>query len=54
MALFEEWIDESYRAQAPKRLVRELDARDPAADKRAEPKKKVTKKAAKKKVMKKK
>lgn len=24
----EEWIDESYRAQAPKKLVRELDERD--------------------------
>jgi hypothetical protein len=24
--LFREWIDESYRAQAPKKLVRELDA----------------------------
>ena len=25
-----EWIDQSYRAQAPKRLVKELDARDVA------------------------
>lgn len=25
--MFREWIDESYRAQAPKKLVRELDAR---------------------------
>ncbi|HYI41506.1 MAG TPA: MmcQ/YjbR family DNA-binding protein [Allosphingosinicella sp.] len=24
----EDWIDESYRAQAPKRLVKELDSRD--------------------------
>ena len=24
-----EWVDESYRAQAPKRLVKELDARQP-------------------------
>jgi predicted DNA-binding protein (MmcQ/YjbR family) len=24
-----EWIDESYRAQAPRRLVKELDARNP-------------------------
>jgi predicted DNA-binding protein (MmcQ/YjbR family) len=24
---FKEWIDESYRAQAPKKLVKELDAR---------------------------
>jgi hypothetical protein len=23
-----EWIDESYRAQAPKKLVKELDARN--------------------------
>ncbi|MGF1470026.1 MAG: MmcQ/YjbR family DNA-binding protein [Sandaracinaceae bacterium] len=26
--LFKAWIDESYRAQAPKRLLRELDARE--------------------------
>ena len=26
VALFKEWIDESYRAQAPKRLVKQLDA----------------------------
>ena len=25
--MFKAWIDESYRAQAPKRLVKELDAR---------------------------
>jgi hypothetical protein len=25
--LFKEWLDESYRAQAPKKLVKELDAR---------------------------
>ena len=25
--LFKDWIDESYRAQAPKRLIRELDER---------------------------
>jgi len=25
VALFKDWIDESYRAQAPKRLVRQLD-----------------------------
>ena len=24
-----EWVEESYRAQAPRRLVRELDAREP-------------------------
>ncbi len=29
-AQLREWIEESYRAQAPKRLVKELDARDPA------------------------
>ncbi len=26
MELFQEWIEESYRSQAPKKLVRELDA----------------------------
>lgn len=28
VALFEEWVDESYRAQAPKRLSEELNADD--------------------------
>lgn len=27
LARFQEWIEESYRAQAPRRLVKELDAR---------------------------
>ncbi len=31
--MFKEWIDESYRAQAPKRLVKELDARTTPAPK---------------------
>ena len=29
MDLLKKWIDESYRAQAPRRLVKELDARTP-------------------------
>ncbi len=29
--LFKEWLDESYRAQAPKKLVRQLDGGAPAA-----------------------
>ena len=29
--LFKEWLDESYRAQAPKKLVRQLDGAAPAA-----------------------
>jgi predicted DNA-binding protein (MmcQ/YjbR family) len=43
--LLKEWIDESYRAQAPKKLIAELDGA-PAAPKKktaaAKPKKKVT------------
>lgn len=52
--LFEQWIDESYRAQAPKRLIAELDGvalgrAEPAAKKKRAPaKKSVTKKAKKK------
>ena len=38
--LFMEWIDESYRAQAPKKLVKELDGRTGAAPSRAAPAKK--------------
>jgi predicted DNA-binding protein (MmcQ/YjbR family) len=41
MAMLKEWIDESYRAQAPKRLVAQLGAEAPAAAKKP-----VTKKAA--------
>lgn len=46
--LLKEWIDESYRAQAPKKLIKELDGDQPAAPKK---KKAVAKKktAAKKK-----
>jgi len=36
--LFKEWLDESYRAQAPKKLVKELDARGGAAPVAAKPK----------------
>lgn len=43
VALFMDWLDESYRAQAPKKLVKELDARASPAEK---PKKAIT--AAKK------
>lgn len=52
VAMLKEWIDESYRAQAPKRLVAQLDGVAPKAKKtRAAPKKKTAapkKKAAKK------
>jgi predicted DNA-binding protein (MmcQ/YjbR family) len=47
LALFAAWIDESYRAQAPKRLVKELDLRAPA--KKAPAKKAPAKKAPAKK-----
>ncbi|MCA9680678.1 MAG: MmcQ/YjbR family DNA-binding protein [Myxococcales bacterium] len=58
-AMLEAWIDESYRAQAPKTLIKALDGGAPAAKKKVAKKKvakkKVTKKkAAKKKVAKKK
>ncbi len=33
--LFRDWIDESYRAQAPKKLVAQLDGAAPEAPKRA-------------------
>jgi predicted DNA-binding protein (MmcQ/YjbR family) len=47
VAMLKEWLDESYRAQAPKRLVAQLDGAPPKADKaRASAKKK---RAAKKK-----
>lgn len=38
--MFKEWIDESYRAQAPKKLVAELDGGAPTAKAKAKPKKK--------------
>ncbi|MBC8071899.1 MAG: MmcQ/YjbR family DNA-binding protein [Deltaproteobacteria bacterium] len=51
--LLKAWIDESYRAQAPKRMIKELDARGPAAEPPAKPpaakKKLATKKPAPKK-----
>jgi predicted DNA-binding protein (MmcQ/YjbR family) len=50
--LLKEWIDESYRAQAPKKLVKQLDAEGQApvaASKAAPAKKKAAKKATKKK-----
>jgi predicted DNA-binding protein (MmcQ/YjbR family) len=34
VALFKEWIEESYRAQAPKSLVKQLDGAAPAAAKK--------------------
>jgi predicted DNA-binding protein (MmcQ/YjbR family) len=40
--LFKEWIDESYRAQAPKKLVAELDAK-PISAKRSTAKSKTAK-----------
>jgi predicted DNA-binding protein (MmcQ/YjbR family) len=44
MEVFEEWIEESYRAQAPKRLVKELDAsRRGAGAQGAAPRKKAAK-----------
>lgn len=55
VAMLKEWIDESYRAQAPKKLVKSLDegGAPAAATKKAAPKKKkaaaAPKKAAKKK-----
>lgn len=43
--MLKEWIDESYRAQAPKKLVKQLDAGAAAAPTtKAKPKAKVTKK----------
>jgi predicted DNA-binding protein (MmcQ/YjbR family) len=42
--LFMEWIDESYRAQAPKKLVKELDG-GATAPKRAKPKRASSKRA---------
>ena len=42
VALFKEWIDESYRAQAPKKLIKQLDGGAPAAP--AKPRKKAAKK----------
>ena len=46
MDLFRSWIDESYRAQAPKKLIAQLDGAVPAP---AAKRKAATKKAAKKK-----
>lgn len=43
VAMFKAWIDESYRAQAPKKLLAELDtpaAKPPAARSKAKPKSK--------------
>ncbi len=51
VAMLEAWIDESYRAQAPKKLVKELDAgaplakSEPATKKKAAAKKKAAKKS---------
>lgn len=42
VTMLEEWIDESYRAQAPKKLIAQLDGGAPV--KRAAPKKKTQKK----------
>jgi predicted DNA-binding protein (MmcQ/YjbR family) len=47
--LLKEWIDESYRAQAPKKLVASLDAPAAAANEAAPKKKAAPKKAAPKK-----
>jgi predicted DNA-binding protein (MmcQ/YjbR family) len=38
--MLESWIDESYRAQAPKRLVKELDGEPPSGSKKSATKKK--------------
>jgi hypothetical protein len=38
VAMLKAWIDESYRAQAPKKLVAELDGKAPAAKKTSKPK----------------
>lgn len=55
VAMLQEWIDESYRAQAPKRLVASLGGAVPASPKKKTAKKKTAKKkAAKKKTAKKK
>ena len=43
LEMLKEWIDESYRAQAPKKLVKQLDGAEPAPPKR---KKVVAKKKA--------
>lgn len=43
VAMLKEWIDESYRAQAPKKLVAELDGNAPAPKKKAAAKTKTTK-----------
>ncbi|KIG18340.1 DifB protein [Enhygromyxa salina] len=51
LAMLQAWIDESYRAQAPKRLIKQLDGDAPApvaAKKKAAKKKAAKKKAAKK------
>ncbi|MBN8616985.1 MAG: MmcQ/YjbR family DNA-binding protein [Deltaproteobacteria bacterium] len=40
VAMLEAWIDESYRAQAPKKLVKELDARSVAEPTKTTPAKK--------------
>ena len=51
VAMLEAWIDESYRAQAPKKLVKELEASNPLATTKVAPapaSKKTTKKVAKK------
>ncbi len=47
VGLLRDWIDESYRAQAPKRLLKSLDGAAPAPAKAA-PAKKAAKKAARK------
>lgn len=44
VAMLESWIDESYRAQAPKKLVKQLDAASPATTKKAPTKKTTAKK----------
>ncbi len=50
MEMLKAWIDESYRAQAPKKLVAELDGgASPAKAEKARPKPKRAAKAAKKK-----
>jgi predicted DNA-binding protein (MmcQ/YjbR family) len=42
IAMLKQWIDESYRAQAPKRLVAKLDAPDDPRPPRAAPAKRAT------------
>ncbi len=50
--MFKEWIDESYRAQAPKKLVKELEAGGAAPATTPKPKAKPMKKSAPKKTKK--